>query len=238
MPLSPDTRRQLIIAKAQRLVALGHRVIPCIGKRPVINEWQNRRLNAEELIYDLKRNDRNIAIVLNNSGWIDVECDSPKAEANLQTMFDGNIPSTVTWISPRGKHRLFRQSFRPLSHSVTKLDDIEFRGTNCKGALSIVPPSVHPDGLPYSYDGPAIGGIEIPELPQCVVDRLIEADKKQQPQAPAATGEVILEGLRNETLFRIGLRNASPRCNIRFDPRGVARRQSDPMQSAIARARN
>lgn len=141
--------------------------------------------------------------MLNQSGLIEVECDSQEAEAALQEMF-GQVPPTPTWQSKRGKHRLFRRPPGLPEKATLELDGVEFRIGNEKGALSIVPPSVHPDGprdewLPEL----SLDEVEPAELPPAIVERLQRPTS--QPPADAAAEVGIPEGKRNSTLFRKAL---------------------------------
>ena len=99
---------------------------------------------------------------------IDVECDTPEAEANLQALFGGNIPPTPTWQSKRGLHRLFQRPLGLPNKAKIELDGIEFRIGQGKGACSIVPPSGARRWLP----GLRLFDIELAELPPNIVERL------------------------------------------------------------------
>jgi hypothetical protein len=194
-----------IWTEAQRLYARGFWVAPCDGKRAVRKEWAKTRLTREELREALDGTSLNIGIVLNQSGLIDVECDSDEAEANLQAMFGGKIPPTPTWRSKRGRHRLFRRPADPPDKAKLDLDAVEFRGlSTTKGAYSIVPPSVHPDdGSRYEWlPGLSLFDLEPAELPPEVVERLRTPPRQPAAPSPTAGDGEIAEGKRNDTLFR------------------------------------
>ena len=183
----PSTNGHAVLTEAQRLHARGYAVVPCDGKRAIVQGWNEKRLTRTELRTALDGTRLNIAIALNLSDVIDVECDSPEAEPNLQRLFGGEIPPTPTWTSKRGKHRLFRRPVGLPSKAVLKLDDIEFRVGNGRGAYSIVPPSVHPDGPRYEWKpGLSIHDVEPAELPPEIVDRL-------RAPAPRPTAEPDLQ---------------------------------------------
>ena len=188
-----------ILSEAKRLHARGYWIVPCDGKRAIVKGWDNTRLTREELCEKLDGTNLNIAIALNQSRIIDVEADTPEAETAFAALCDGMIPNTPTWKSKRGKHRLFRRPSDLPAKAKLELDGVEFRIGNGKGALSVVPPSVHPDGPRYEWSPDlSIYDVEPAELPASVVTRL------QAGKPPVASGESngkITEGKRNETLF-------------------------------------
>jgi hypothetical protein len=184
--------------EALRLESLGFAVVPCKGKRPIIADWPTRRLSPDDLRANLEGKHLNIAIAINQSNLIDVECDSPEAEAEVQSWFEGNIPLTPTWRSKRGKHRLFQRPPGLPSRAALKLGSVELRIGNGKGALSIVPPSVHPDGGAYRWEERlSIHDVESARLPPHIVDRL------RAGSSASKEGADIPEGKRNTELFRL-----------------------------------
>ena len=201
-----------ILREARRLHGLGYAVVPCAGKKAVMPGWNEERLALTELDAALQGTNYNIAIALNLSDLIDVECDTDEAESNLQAMFGGQVPPTPTWRSKRGLHRLFRRPSGLPEKAVVKLDGIEFRIGNDKGALSIVPPSVHPDGPRYEWlAGLSIHQVAPAELPPAIASRLEQAPKFANGANSAnATpeGEGIKEGDRNSSLFKIACKLA------------------------------
>jgi hypothetical protein len=179
----PSTNGHAVLDEARRLCNLGYAVVPCDGKRPTVTAWPNKRLTEAELSAALDGKGLNIAIALNQSGMIDVECDSLEAEPNLQILCGGAIPPTPTWQSKHGKHRLFRRPPNLPAKAKLELDGVGFRIGNGKGALSVVPPSIHPDGPRYRWlPGLSIHDVEPAELPPAVAERLQSA-----ASPPAAT---------------------------------------------------
>ncbi len=185
-----------------RLQSRGFAVVPCEGKRAVVKQWDKKPLTREELREALAGTNRNIGIALNLTDLIDVECDSEGAEVALLTLFGGEVPPTPTWTSKRGKHRRFRRPAGLPEKATVELDGIEFRIGNGKGAMSVVPPSVHPEtGRRYVWlHGLSLFDVEPAELPPEVVERL-RAPEAPQPEPPG-DGD-IPEGRRNDELFRI-----------------------------------
>ena len=90
---------------ALKLYDQGLWIVPLDGKDAYWSAWQKTRRSRRQLAAELANRNRNIGLVLNQTEWIDVECDTPEGEANLQAMFGGEIPPTPTWRSRRGKHR-------------------------------------------------------------------------------------------------------------------------------------
>jgi len=192
-------RANLILRAALRLHDRGLWIVPCNGKGPIWPNWQRKRGKRSDLEQALKGSQLNIALVLNQSDYIDVECDTPEAEQALQAMFNGRLPPTPTWQSRRGKHRLFRRPKGLPKRSEIVLDGVEFRIGNGKGAASVIPPSIHPDtGKPYRWvRGLSLDNVEPAALPADIVKRL------KAPSAENPEGSPITEGARNTTLFKL-----------------------------------
>jgi hypothetical protein len=181
----------------------GYWVVPCDGKRARIKKWNERRVTLEELRAELNHGaKRNIALELSHSDLVDVECDSDEAANNLQALFGGQIPTTPSWRSKRGVHRLFRRPDGLPEKAKIELDGVEFRIGNGKGALSIVPPSVHPEGPVYRWlPGLSLYEVEPAELPAEIIARLRAPAPATKASLQPFNGE-IAEGKRNDTLFR------------------------------------
>jgi hypothetical protein len=198
---TPSTNGHAVLTEAQRLHAKGYAIVPCDGKKPTVSDWPEKRLTSKELRASLAGTHLNIAITLNLSNVIDVECDTPEAEANFQKLCGNKIPDTPTWKSKRGNHRLFRRPSGLPKKAVLEIDGIEFRIGNGKGALSVVPPSVHPDGPRYRWlPGLSIHDVIPAELPTEIVTRL-QASGSKPKTAGGSSGDDIAEGKRNESLF-------------------------------------
>lgn len=177
-------------------------VFPCEGKKPVLKNWPNQRLDLDDLDRWFRNGHNfNVAFALNQSPWIDVECDSPEAEANLQSLCGGRIPPTPTYISKRGKHRIFVRPKGVPNTAALTVDGIEFRGlSENAGACSILPPSMHPEGGRYRWEkGLSLDDLEPAELPRDIVARLGAVASKIVSSGSAGP---IPEGKRNDTLFR------------------------------------
>jgi P4 family phage/plasmid primase-like protien len=180
----------LIVIEALRLYDKGLWVVPTVKKECHIPNWPDYRFGRSRLQDVLTQNPfLNIGIVLGKSGLIDVETDSEAAKKNLPALFGGSIPLTPTYRSKRGLHRLFRTSKGlPAGVGAMHVDEVEFRlGTN-KGAISLVPPSFHPEGVTYQWlSGLSIYEVKPAELPAALVARLCQEAAKAARQ-PAGKG--------------------------------------------------
>lgn len=189
MPISIPEK----LNRIRELYDANYWLLPTNGKVATKRDWQNERVEWQELEDAVRDNKLDVALVLNRCELIDVECDTPEAEATLQELF-GEIPPTPTFKSPRGQHRFFRRPEGLPAKAVIKIDGIEFRIGNGKGAYTVVPPSNGRRWLPDL----SLSEVEPAELPEHVVSRLCRPPKKQTPE----TDERIPEGQRNDVLFK------------------------------------
>jgi putative DNA primase/helicase len=127
------------------------------SKEPVAQAWQTLSTLDPAIIkrWWPPRCHWNLGVQLGpRSGIIDVECDSAGAERELAALLGDDYPVVPTFTGKRGKHRLFLHTAdlpRP-DKAVFKFRGIEFRtGNGGKGAQSLFPPSVHPDGPVYTW---------------------------------------------------------------------------------------
>ncbi len=114
------------------------------GKHPRLPKWQDAATTDPATIrrwwttWPLA----NIGVMLGpKSGIIDIECDSPEAEAELAPLLDGVNPPTFR--GARGLHRLFRWQEGLPDKAAYHVGAIEVRTGNAKAAQSVFPPSVH-----------------------------------------------------------------------------------------------
>jgi hypothetical protein len=86
-----------------------------------------------------------------------------------------------------------------------EIDGIEFRIGNEKGAVSVVPPSIHPEGHRYKWlKRLSLDDVEPAELPEDVAKRLRETRRKV---TTPSDGD-LPEGKRNNELFQIACKLA------------------------------
>jgi hypothetical protein len=84
-------------------------IAPVNKKGPTGAGWSTTRYTEE----DIRRRygchpTPNVGLVLGPLSEIDIDRDSPEAEADLQELFRGEFPAPLTWRTRRGLHRLFR----------------------------------------------------------------------------------------------------------------------------------
>ena len=144
---------------AKEYASLGWLVVPLEerGKRPKIAAWQREASSDLDQIADWwdQWPEANVGVRLGRgSGIVDFECDSPEAERQMAELFGGEFPTTPTYRSSRGKHRIFAWTDE-LPHggrAVIKYGAVEIRcGAGDKGAQSVFPPSTHPSGGRYEW---------------------------------------------------------------------------------------
>jgi hypothetical protein len=210
-PFSTDGHHVDMCREALRYHDAGLPITPCKGKRPILDGWQERRLSRDELS-SVVTDSTNIGLVLNQTdpGLMDVECDGPEPEAQLQQLLGADPEPTPTWRSRRGLHRLYLAPAGLPEKAVDKVDGIECRIGNGKGAQSILPPSIHPDTHRRYEWLPGLSIHEIPPapLPEALARRLCDIDAgctgtPEEPSAVALALGVITEGERNNRLFRL-----------------------------------
>jgi hypothetical protein len=124
---------------AIKCLELGWRMIPLIGKRPVISSWPSKAYGDPFEVASAPRHDGWGVLLGQASGIIDVECDSPEAYEELLELTQGEI-DTVCWQSQRGKHFIFKWSPDWPEIAAFKFSEIEFRIGN-RGAQSVIPTS-------------------------------------------------------------------------------------------------
>jgi putative DNA primase/helicase len=164
-PAAPAHHRQrLADGAAFREAALGYAArgwhvlqVRPRSKAPVVEEWQTLATVDPAVIkvWWPPRGRWNLGVQLGpRSGIIDVECDSPEAERALSALLGEDYPVVPTFAAKRGKHRLFLWT-PDLPHpdkAVFWFRGVEFRtGNGGRGAQSVFPPSVHPDGPVYAW---------------------------------------------------------------------------------------
>jgi hypothetical protein len=183
--------------------SLGWCVIPVMGKVPQGGAgWPKlatRDPGEAAVLFEDWPHDGVGVVLGQRSGVIDLECDSPEAEQQLQELFGGEIPHTPTFRSTRGLHRLFRwtDALPPseLEKAKFNLGAIEFRaGGGDKAAQTVFPPSggrtwlVSPDD-----EQPA-------EIPATVLVKIATRVAESKKRAPAPTNYVPHEHHGDESL--------------------------------------
>lgn len=184
------------LKEANRLAEYGYYSVPCEDKRALIKDWPERILSADEQKTWHFGKHRNIGAQLNLSGLTDIEYDFVGGEEIVLELFDGEIPPTPTFRSPRGLHRLFQYHPQLPDKAKIAYKGVEIRGcSRTKGALSIFPPS----GGRQWEPGLSIYEVAPAEFPLRALEKLRE---KKPAQVPSAVGDKIREGRRNDELFK------------------------------------
>ncbi|OFZ54733.1 MAG: hypothetical protein A2428_00915 [Bdellovibrionales bacterium RIFOXYC1_FULL_54_43] len=112
----------------------------------------------------------------------------------------GPLPRTVTAkTGGAGFHYIFKHPRKVVGNSVGILPGVDVRSD---GGIIVVSPSKHRSGGTYEWlPGCAPGELELAEIPAPLLSLLTaKTDKTQQKVA----GEKIVEGNRNDSLFRLG----------------------------------
>jgi hypothetical protein len=135
------------------LFSMGYQLIPLIGKRPAI-EWKRLQDSRERIQWD-----GNVGIVTGKiSGCVVIDCDSDGAYG--WAMRNG-CRSNMVVRTARGFHIYFK--YKPMGNRVKVGGrDLDIRGD---GGYTVVPPSLHPSGIMYSWEAGPVLPSELPEFP-------------------------------------------------------------------------
>lgn len=136
--------------------------VPANRKSPVLREWQNLRIGAEEVPHYFNGKPQNIGILLGepSGGLVDVDQDVPEA-VKIAWRF---LPETL--ISGRESMPYSHRWYRVAGAETEKWKDtdgkmlLELRSTGCQ---TLVEPSIHPEGERYVWHRD--GGVGITKLP-------------------------------------------------------------------------
>lgn len=118
-------------------------------KRPLGNAWNTLATTSAEAIDGWLHQGYNVGILLGHSNLIDVEYDDDDGRQLLASLGLLDI-ETPTWASGRGQHRLFRLAGDLPLCGWRKIGGAEIRFGG-KPAQSVLPPSTHPSGRPYTW---------------------------------------------------------------------------------------
>ena len=200
---------------------LGWRIVPirARAKLPAIAAWQKKASCDPGVIgaWFSSNPDWNLGVKLGaESNLIDVECDNEQAEQQLLAIFGGDIPLAPSYRASRGLHRFFKHRSDLPGGAVIHLGAIEIRtGGGGKGAQSVLPPSIHPTGVEYTWV------VEMPtgRFPdalwaacwnQAGDDLTPPAEYRTGEKSPAERAalyidriEGAVEGARNQTCYRV-----------------------------------
>lgn len=185
------------ITTATRLVERGYSVIPIIPgeKRPGeykgdqwvgMSKWQrycDRSPTKFELDLWAKWPNPSICLALgraSNLTAIDFDYGSPEVRAALEACLP---PSPVKKVGAKGYTAIYRGFNVPSKKYL--LDGVSVIEVLANGKQTVLPPSIHPDGMAYRWLTPDtledLTASELPELPHDIHDRIAKALEKFQP---------------------------------------------------------
>jgi hypothetical protein len=198
------------LSAAYDYAARGWPVVPVVprDKNPWPDEWQKVASTDLGVIagWWSQQPDSNVGALLGpRSGLIDVECDSADAERELGMLLGEDVPVVPTYIGKRGKHRLFQYSpdLPEPDKVVFHFRGIEFRtGNGGKGAQSVLPPSIHPEGPTYRWlvHPDEADPVPVPAPALATIHAELGAGMNGNGYAKASDGDRIPTGQRNRTL--------------------------------------
>lgn len=124
-------------------------------KRPLGNAWNTLATTLADRIAAWLDAGSNVGILLGHGNLIDIEYDDHAGWELFQQLetVDGTPLceiETPCWSSQRGMHHLFRLAGPLPEWGWKKRSGLEFRFGG-KPAQSVLPPSVHPSGRPYTW---------------------------------------------------------------------------------------
>lgn len=148
--------------------------------------------------------DANIGWVMGN-GFVAIDLDTDKERDinGYHVLCDwerehGKLPETAISLTGGGGCHYFYRSDKNYTNSVRIYDGVDIRSA---GSYVVVPPSVHENGNVYQWEQ------EPGEFPIASADELVEkflqGEKPEQKQERFSSPEVIPEGERNATLFKM-----------------------------------
>jgi bifunctional DNA primase/polymerase-like protein/AAA domain-containing protein/primase-like protein len=189
-----------VLAAALSYLKRGWRPIPIVprGKNPLLTTWQEYQqrspTESEVTQWFAQWPDANVALLMGQgSGLIAVDIDSSEGEEAFRALC-GDV-RTLTNLTSKGRHLLFRHPGFGVRNAVKALPGIDLRGD---GGYILVQPSIHPSGHPYRW---AEAGAELLDgskpLPLCP-QQLLDALKKNDQVSVIA--DVVPQGERNNTL--------------------------------------
>lgn len=202
-----------MLDEAINLANKGFRIIPCLGKKPVIQKWQKNALsNIEEIKKQWEKKDYNIGILTGKDGGniVVIDCDIKEdinGINNLQNYLKEigiKLPNTLSATSGKGgKHYYFKTNIDIKTRTNYPCKGVDIRG---KGGLIIAPPSIHENGNRYKWNN----SFDIAPLPP-ILETILQEDfsksakiiKQSQKDTILIENDIINIGERNLTLFKI-----------------------------------
>jgi hypothetical protein len=186
----------LPLCNAQHVSDGKHHVRTCKspGKVPLLSDWTECRLNADELQAAWKEWPfANVGLLLGVDGCpiVGIDVDGDGGEQLLEELSKGDLPPTLEFTRALTSRRLLYRipAFETLQTTSRKADDGELR-IMASGSQTVAPPSLHASGDRYIWaTGRGPGEIEIALAPAWVCDL---ARRKIAPRTKAANGDMAL----------------------------------------------
>lgn len=185
--------------------ALGWRMFPVAGKKPLVSHWKDDATADPAKIEALAAKHPNAGWAWAiGPGWVVIDLDGAEGCATWGKMLEEHGP-VETWIAETGGgglHYYFRlPGGAKVRNSVGKLGP----GVDVKteGGYVVVPPSPHPSGKRYRWRGEARPGkCEVADAPVWLLAELekIQEEHSVESSTARAPEEIIREGQRNAKL--------------------------------------
>lgn len=145
----------------------------------------------------------NIGLVMGN-GFIaiDLDVDEDRGVNGYRVLCDwqrenGELPDTILSITGRGGYHMIFRTEKDYKNAVGLYDGVDVRSN---GGYIIAPPSIHPNGNRYEWEQ-APDEYQIAQADN-LVERFLQGER-QETQERFSSPEVIPEGERNATLFKM-----------------------------------
>jgi len=198
------------LTAAVRYAKLGLAVIPLQArdKRPIFKDWTNLDRASVDTVerWWASSPNGNVGIVTGSKSGIFVLDVDPKNGGDLTyetlLMEHGQFPDTWQVITgTKGRHLYFRYPAFPVRNVAGLFQGIDIRGD---GGQVVAPPSIHPNGTPYEWDGmQEIEDFPIAEAPQWLLELLHSRDGSTGKQGPSVIPQKIPHGTQHATLVSL-----------------------------------
>jgi Bifunctional DNA primase/polymerase, N-terminal/Primase C terminal 1 (PriCT-1) len=181
-----------------KLASMGFKLFPTKNKTPVFPSWQSKA-SGEQFVLRQRLGiypDANWAVATGQaSGIFVLDVDGTEGAESLRGLegTHGKLPRTLRIRTGRGEHVYFRWPGHPVQNSVSRVaDKLDVRGD---GGYAICPPSIHENGNHYEFVDTSAPIASAP-------DWLLELVTEEDVPAPITSNAPIVEGTRNDSLFR------------------------------------
>lgn len=200
---------------ARYYAGLGLRVLPITEGRkspPMLTQWPERATTDYETVaaWWTSCPGSNIGVATGvGSALVDVETDEGGEDSLSQWAASSGLVLPNTWSFRSGGggiHRLYRCTHPDLQNRAGVLPAVDVRAN---GGYAVFPPSLHPSGLRYEWI-PGLAPAELPDGPATLPFELFGLLTGDRNKKSLEVPEEIIEGGRNDTLFRLA-------CKLRRD---------------------